>query len=373
MLTSLYLHIPFCNQICTYCDFHKEIATLSKKKDYISALCEEIKYHKEKYTSLETIYIGGGTPSSLDSTLLEQLLQTIKETIPLNNIKEYSIETNPNDLTKEFSDLIFRYGVNRVSVGVQTFQQKHLTFLGRTHNVDDVEQGIQVLKDTGFTNISVDMMFSLISQTIEELQDDIKRVLALNINHISYYSLILEEKTKLYYMYEHDTVKMNEDDLEAQMYELVMSELCDNGFEQYEISNFSKDGKTSLHNITYWTNKEYLGLGSGSHSLYNKQRFFHINNVKEYISNVNNKQFLEYDFYEYDTITDEMILGLRLTKGVSLSYIENKYKLILLEAYPKLNEFIQGGYLEIEDDYIRLTKKGIFVGNEIFVVFVEVE
>jgi oxygen-independent coproporphyrinogen-3 oxidase len=372
MLTSLYLHIPFCNQICTYCDFHKEIANTKKKQDYIYALCEELQFHSDKYTSLETIYIGGGTPSSLDLGLLETLLKTIKETIPLNNIIEYSIETNPNDLTKEFAELIFSYGVNRVSIGVQTFHQKHLTFLGRTHNQQDVYNGIEVLKETGFTNISVDMMFSLINQTLEELQEDITKVLALGINHISYYSLILEEKTKLYYMYEHDKVTLNEDDLEAKMYDLVINELESNGFKQYEISNFAKDGKTSLHNLSYWTNKEYLGLGSGSHSLYNKQRFFHINNVKEYISNVSKKQFLEYDYYEYDTITDEMILGLRLTKGISVSYIEEKYKLVLVEAYPKLNEFIQGGYLEIEKDYIRLTKKGIFVGNEIFVVFLEV-
>lgn len=372
MLTSLYLHIPFCNQICTYCDFHKEIAHAKKKQDYTFALCEEIKQHSQQYTSLSTIYIGGGTPSSLDLELLEQILKTIKETINLNKITEYSIETNPNDLSKEFSDLINKYGINRVSVGVQTFNQKHLTFLGRTHTEDDIYNGINTLRESGIKNISIDMMFSLINQTVEELEEDITKALSLDIDHISYYSLILEEKTKLYYLYEQNKVTINEDDIEAIMYDLVIKRLEDASYKQYEISNFCKTNKESLHNITYWTNKDYLGLGSGSHSLVDSKRFYHVNNVREYINTINKNEFESYDYYSYDTITDEMILGLRLNKGVNIAYIEEKYNIDLLTEYPALNKFIKDGYLDTSENYLKLTRKGIFVGNEIFMIFMEV-
>ncbi len=372
MLTSLYLHIPFCNQICTYCDFHKEIANDSKKRNYINALCIEIEHHKHEYTSLSTIYIGGGTPSSLDSELLEQLLQTIKENIDLKNIKEYAIETNPNDLTLDFSRLIHSYGINRVSVGVQTFNESHLTFLGRTHKLEDIYNGINNLKQAGIKNISIDMMFSLVNQTLADLKRDIDLALALDVNHISYYSLILEEKTKLYYLYEHDKVKMNDESLEADMYQMVIDNLTDNGYLQYEISNFSKPGFESIHNLSYWTNKDYLGLGSGAHSLVANKRFYHINNVKIYIENMKNQKFDNYDYYSYDTIMDEMILGLRLTRGISIQYIEDKYELDLLKTYPQLNDFIDSKHLEIIEGNIRLTQTGIFIGNEIFMIFMEV-
>ncbi len=372
MLTSLYIHIPFCNQICTYCDFHKEMAKDSKKQLYINALCKEIEHHSDKFNQLETIYIGGGTPSSLDLSLLEKLLNTIKHTIDLSIIKEYSIETNPNDLTIEFASLIKEYGINRVSVGVQTFNQKHLQFLGRTHNKNDVTSGIANLRNVGFNNISVDLIFSLINQTEDELEEDLLQVLDLNVEHISYYSLILEEKTKLFYLYEQDKVSINEEDLEGIMYNKVIDILTENGFNHYEISNFSKGAKESLHNKAYWLNREYLGLGSGSHSLLNNNRFANTRNITTYINQIEAHNYEQYDYYDVNTLADVLMLNLRLLKGIDIKNIELSYDVSLYKQYPKLKEFIKNELLEEIDGYLRFTTRGILLGNIVFQIFVEV-
>ena len=372
MLTSLYIHIPFCNQICTYCDFHKEMALDSKKEMYIDALIKEFLFHKDKYSGLETIYIGGGTPSSLSPVLLEKLLKTIKETIDLNQIKEYAIETNPNDINQVFSELISSYKINRVSVGVQTFNDNHLQFLGRTHKKEDIYKAIKQLHHVGIRNISIDLIFSLVNQTIDELESDLTLVKELDIKHISYYSLILEENTKLYYLYDKNEINMNSEDLEGAMYEQVVKTLNLYGFNQYEISNFSHPGYESLHNLTYWTNKTYLGIGSGAHSLYDNKRFNHIANVKEYIKQINEGDFDFHYQYDYQSLNDECMLGLRLTKGISIPDIETKYSIKLLERFSALIKFIDLGILEIIDEYLRFTSKGILLGNEVFKVFLEV-
>lgn len=370
MLTSLYIHIPFCNQICSYCDFHKEIAKDLKIERYIYSLIKELKYHQKSYDSLETIYIGGGTPSSLDLSLLRKLLEEIQSVIHLDQIKEYTIETNPNDITKEFVSLIQEFKINRVSVGVQTFHQHHLTFLNRSHTKEDINQAISHLKNGGITNISVDMIFSLINQTFDELKSDVSEVLKLGVNHISYYSLILEEKTKLQYLYDKNQIKLNSEDLEYQMYEYIIDELERHNYTQYEISNF---GKPSIHNMSYWTNKEYLGIGSGAHSFIDNKRYFQTANTTKYINLMETSNFEITDYYPYGSLTDEMILGLRLREGISISYINQKYQISLMDKYPVLKSFIKDGYVEIIHDNIRLTKKGIFVGNEIFEVFLEVD
>ena len=373
MLTSLYIHIPFCNQICTYCDFHKELATLNKKEKYINALVKELKHYKDDLVNIKTIYIGGGTPSSLDLTLLQLLLTTINEVVDLENVVEYSIETNPNDLTEEVISLIKECGINRVSVGVQTFNQSHLEFLGRTHTTSDIYEGIRLLKEFGIKNISVDMIFSLINQTVEELDEDLSEVVKLGVNHISYYSLILEERTKLYYLYEHEKISMNSEDLEGLMYNKVIDYLSDSGYPQYEISNFCKPGFESVHNQAYWLNEEYLGLGSGSHSLYKNKRFSSPSNVTEYTEYISNDIYDFHDEYDYSPLVDELIMGLRLNKGINIKEINVKYNVDLLKLYPEIYKFITNNIVEIIDGNLRFTRDGILLGNEVFAIFVEVE
>lgn len=204
MLTSLYIHIPFCDNICTYCDFKKEIASSNKKANYISALIKELNYYKDDFKKVKTIYIGGGTPSSLELNLLENLFKAIEEAIDTKNLIEYSIETNPNDINQSFVSLITKYNVNRVSMGVQTFKVSLLKLLNRNHSIDDVYNAVSLLKKNNITKINIDMIFSIPTSNIVDLQNDLKHIKKLDVTHISYYSLILEEKTVLNYQIEHN-------------------------------------------------------------------------------------------------------------------------------------------------------------------------
>lgn len=369
MLTALYIHVPFCEKICVYCDFHKEMATLSKKTKYIDALIKEIEINKDSYKYIETVYIGGGTPSNLPNPLLEKLLIAINDNININKNVEFSIETNPNDINMEKAELFHKYNINRVSVGVQTFNKSHLEFLGRTHNKEDVINAISNLKTSGINNINVDMIFSLVKQTEEELREDIKEVLKLDITHISYYSLILEEKTTLYHLYNQNIVSMNSEDLEALMYNVVIDSLVDNGFNHYEISNFSKNNFQSKHNTIYWTNLNYLGLGSGSHSLIDGKRYYNESNVSKYINNMLN-DIIEFKIeYETEPLREELIMGLRLLKGINIEDINKKYSIDLLKDYKELNDFIKKGLLILENGNIHFTRNGLMLGNVVFGIF----
>lgn len=369
MLTALYIHVPFCEKICVYCDFHKEIATLEKKIRYIDALIKELETNKDKLKDIETVYIGGGTPSNLPIGLLKKLLDAINNNIDINSNVEFTIETNPNDITRELAKLLHQYKINRVSVGVQTFNDKHLKFLGRTHNKADVLNAVDNLRKTGITNINVDMMFSLVNQTVDELKEDIKEVLNLPITHISYYSLILEEKTTLYHLYKKKIISMNSEDTEALMYNIVIDSLTDNNFNHYEISNFCKAGFESKHNTIYWRNKDYLGIGSGSHSLMNNKRYYNESNVTKYTNNILNGVNSIKVEYETEPLREELIMGLRLLKGINIEEINSKYNIDLLKDYEELNKYINNGLLVLEEGYIHFSRKGLLLGNLIFGIF----
>ena len=369
MLTSLYIHIPFCKHICTYCDFHKEIATLEKKKAYVDALLEEIDMYKDKVSQLKTIYIGGGTPSNLELTDLKRLFQKLSSIIDTATLQEYTIEVNPDDMTYELAKVLSTYHINRVSMGVQTFHQKHLAFLNRTHNKEDVLNAISVLKKNHIKNINIDMIFNIPNQTIKELEEDIEIVTSLPIKHISYYSLILEEKSVLYQLIKKNKVTISDQDLEADMYIKVMDTLQNKGFIQYEISNFCKEGYESIHNLSYWTNKEYLGLGSGSHSMMDNKRLYNVSNVSKYVRDIANKNLLKEE-YEHGHIKDVMITGLRLTKGINIQEVNKLYNLNILELY-NIPDFINNNILEIKGEYLRFTKQGILIGNVVFLEIME--
>lgn len=369
MLTALYIHIPFCDKVCTYCDFHKEIASLDKKEKYIVSLIKEIENHKFEYSDLKTVYIGGGTPSSLPIDQLEQLLIKISSVINVKTLDEFSIETNPNDITEEVAKLFNKYGINRVSIGVQTFNDAHLKFLGRTHNKAHVLKAIDNLQNNNITNINIDMMFSLVNQTVKELEEDINEVTNLTIKHISYYSLILEEKTQLHYLYRQNKISMNDEDLEALMYNIVIDNLKKSGYYHYEISNFSRKGYKSLHNLVYWQNKEYLGLGSGSHSLYKGKRFSNVRSVKKYTNDLHRDGYSAKEFYDVEPLREELIMGLRLINGVNIISINDKYDIDLLDIYPEINDFVAKELLVLENDQLYFTRKGLLLGNIIFSIF----
>ncbi len=369
MLTALYIHIPFCDKVCTYCDFHKEIASLEKQEKYINSLIIELINHQNEYHNLKTIYLGGGTPSSLSISLLKTLFETIKTLINLANIEEYTIETNPNDITLAKARLFKEAGIDRVSIGVQSFNDHHLAFLGRTHHKSDVLTSIKNLREVGITNINIDMMFSLVNQTMEELTEDIQEVTSLPVKHISYYSLILEEKTKLYYLYMQKKISMNDEDTEALMYNKVIDELTKNGFYQYEISNFSKKGNETLHNLVYWKNKEYLGLGSGAHSLYNGKRFSNVRSVMKYTKSIAETNQPLIEEYPVEALREELIMGLRLIEGIDINEINHKYQVDLLTLYPEIYQYLHEKLLKLDENKLSFTRKGLMLGNLVFSIF----
>ena len=369
MLTALYIHIPFCNQICTYCDFVKEVASLEKKNDYINALIREFDSHVDKYGNLKTIYIGGGTPTSLSIEQLTKLLSHITSQIDMDGV-EFSIESNPNDLSYEKVLLLKEFCINRISVGVQTFNEDHLQFLNRNHSQKDIYNAIDNLHKVGIININVDMIFSLVNQNTKELEEDLKRVTELDIKHISYYSLILEERTRLMHLYNKGEISINDEDKEGLMYNIVLDYLVKEGFKHYEISNFCKDNLESKHNVVYWTNKEYLGLGAGAHSLLDNKRYYNIASVKKYIEGINNETIVKTS-YDRNELEEELIMGLRLLDGINVSDINQKYNIDLFQKYDKLHYFIEENLLQLDKGYLKFTKKGLFVGNIIFGHFLE--
>lgn len=363
-MKGLYIHIPFCEHICHYCDFVKRVPKNKEMIDsYLVALKEEINSYQGHYESIETIYIGGGTPSMLDLNQLEYLFEIVKDIHP----SEYTIEVNPESYSLEKGELFKKYGVNRISLGVQTFNDHLLNYLNRKHTKQQVFDVVSHLKSIGFTRISIDLIYAIPGQTLENLYQDLKYIEELNITHVSCYSLILEEKTYFYHQYLHGKFEQMDEDSEAKMYEVVMDELKKQGFEHYEISNYAKSGHYSMHNMIYWTLGEYIGAGLGAHGYIDGYRTYNHRTLLRYL-----KQPMEDRKYQdkETLLQDELIFGLRKISGVSLSMIKEKYDVEVLIKYPQLIEKIELGLIKIEGDHLKLTEKGIFLGNQVFMVFI---
>lgn len=368
-MLGLYIHIPFCQAICTYCDFVKEVAKDDKQSAYIKALNKEIISYNLKTKPIHTIYIGGGTPSHLPLKDLESLLITLHEVIDFSHVSEFTMECNPNDVTLKLATLLKAYGVNRISLGVQTFNENQLKFLNRKHTNQQVIDAIGFFNQVGIDNISIDLIFSLINQTINDVKSDLSKALSLNIKHISYYSLILEERTRLHHLVAMNQVKMNDSDLEGLMYETIMDELSETPFNHYEISNYAIPGYESKHNLIYWHNHDYIGVGTGAHGLIHGVRYVNISSVKDYIHAIDNKKSPVLETYDYEGLRDAMLMGLRVLKGVHVETINKTFNVDLFETYPKLNKYIKEGFLAYESGYLKFTKKGLMLGNYIFELF----
>ena len=287
---SLYIHIPFCAQKCLYCDFPSFARKDHLRKAYIEALNKEIINLREKHNNLEinTIFIGGGTPSVLESNELECLL---KEIAKLNMAKdiEYSMECNPGNLTEEKLEVMKKYGVNRISMGLQAKQDNLLKGLGRIHNYKTFKENFLLAKKVGFNNINVDLMFGLPNQRLNEWEETLREIISLEPAHISAYSLIIEEGTAFYNLYENDKLKLPTEEEERKMYHLAKKILEENGFNQYEISNYAKEGKECRHNLAYWNMDNWIGVGSAAASYINGKRIKNISSVEEYINSINEK------------------------------------------------------------------------------------
>ena len=370
-IRGVYIHIPFCKYICSYCDFNKFYIQRQPVDKYIDCLIDEIN-SMNKVQNIETIYIGGGTPSALNDEQLHRLLSVLRKKIP-QQLREFTFEANPEDLVDSRVALVKEYGVDRISMGVQTFNDELLKILGRGHVAGDVDMAITNCKKYGIKDINVDLMFSLPKQTMEDLFVSMQKVVEYDISHVSCYSLILEQKTKLYNQVRDKKVTLPSNETEEKMYDEVINFLTANGYAQYEISNFARPGHESVHNSSYWENIEYYGLGAGAHGYIDGVRYANQGALKFYIDSMLEKGHArreEHMVTDKEKIEEEMFLGLRLLKGVDLNTFEEKYGKRAEKIFKEvIDKNLKIGYLEIDDNKLRLTRKGLFYGNEVFSEF----
>ncbi|WP_066311976.1 radical SAM family heme chaperone HemW [Bacillus sp. FJAT-29814] len=378
MIKAAYLHIPFCEHICHYCDFNKVFLKGQPVDEYLQAIQQEMQLTLQHYptTELETIFVGGGTPTSLDEKQLFIFCESINRRLPQSENLEFTFEANPGDLSKDKLQILKEAGVNRLSLGVQTFNAKLLEKIGRVHRAKDVFKTIEAAKSVGFENISIDLIYSLPTQTVEDFKQTLTTAFSLDIQHFSAYSLIIEPKTVFYNLMKKGKLPTPGEDIEAQMYELVMEEMEKRGFHQYEISNFSIPGYESRHNLTYWNNEHYYGFGAGAHSYLNGVRRSNIAPVKKYIDRITGGELpvLEVNSVSMaEQMEEEMFLGLRKTDGVSVKHFIEKFAQDPGEIFKnEITDLVTKGLLELEGDRIRLTKRGRLLGNEVFQAFLGV-
>ena len=376
MIKSAYIHIPFCEHICHYCDFNKVFLQGQPVDEYIQMLKTEMQLQLQLYPTdqLDTIFVGGGTPTSLNEKQLAILCQYIEDELPFNKKSgEYTFEANPGDLSREKLEILYHSGVNRLSFGVQSFNDELLQRIGRTHRAHEVYETIELAKDVGFTNISIDLIYGLPGQTKDDFQDTMNQALALDLPHYSSYSLIVEPKTVFYNLMQKGKLNLPPQELEASMYEQVMETMEKHGLKQYEISNFAKQGFESRHNLTYWNNQEYYGIGAGAHGYTGGKRIANYGPLKKYMNplKMGKLPVMEEHLVPLnERMEEEMFLGLRKTKGVSFREFKEHFHVEMAEIFAKsLEQQIDKRLLEIEGDYVRLTKQGRLLGNEVFQAF----
>ncbi len=381
MAKAIYLHIPFCTNKCFYCDFNSYAVKGQPVDNYLAALEKEISWQlaENPLSEVQTIFIGGGTPTVLTEKQLEKLLTIVDHYfIPFTDKKklEFTVEANPGTVNKEKLAVLLNGGVNRLSFGAQAMQNHLLQKLGRIHNADDIVEAITLAKEAGFSNISIDLMFGLPSQTKQDLIYSLERFLAWDLPHISVYSLKIEENTPFYSWYNAGKLILPREDEEVEMFLTTIEMLESYGYEHYEISNFAKKGFVSRHNITYWQNEAYYGFGAGAHGFLNKIRYVNERKVEGYINRItegNLPVIEERKITLQEEMEDTMMLYLRLLSGIPHQYFLKRFQKELTELFGKeIKELIIKGLITNDEVGVRLTKKGILLGNEVFGEFINV-
>lgn len=364
---GLYIHIPFCKQKCYYCDFTSFANCKQYVEKYIEQLKKEIINQNLSEYKISTIYIGGGTPSYIDSSYILEILKLIN----IENAKEITIEVNPGTVTKEKLEDYYNAGINRISIGLQSANDRLSKTIGRIHNFEEFINTYELARKVGFKNINVDLMIGLPTQTIENVEDTINKITSLNPEHISVYSLIIEEGTKMEEMINGGQLKQVDEETERKMYWLVKNKLEDLGYKHYEISNFAKEGYESKHNMDCWNQREYIGVGLAAHSYLDKKRYSNTNDLEEYLVNsetskvTNEVQNSETERNEY------MLLGLRKINGINIQNFKNKFVDNPIYLYrEELNKLVEDKLIEIDENYIKLTNKGIDLANLVWEEFV---
>ena len=376
---GIYIHIPFCKKKCSYCDF-KSFENINEniKKEYIEALIKEIQLTKNNSNYIvSTIYIGGGTPSFIDEKYIKEILQAIYKKWEIKPEVEITIEINPGTINKSKLEAYRMMGINRLSIGLQSTNDYLLKKIGRIHNYQDFLDTYILARKTGFENINVDLMLALPEQTLENLMQSVRKIINLNPEHISIYSLILEENTELFSKVQKGEEALVKDELEREMYWKSKEAFEEAGYIYYEISNYSKKGYESKHNKNCWSQKEYLGFGIAAHSYLEEKRFCNIDNINKYIENIKKGNLEENRIIEEKNRTKEniakeyMMLGLRKIEGVSISEFQRKFELNPLFYFRfEISKLQKLDLIEVDLDNIRLTKRGLDLANIVFEEFV---
>lgn len=376
---GLYVHIPFCKQKCMYCDFPAYQNLQDYYETYVYALVQEIdlwvtEHPESKSRPIDTIYFGGGTPTELSIQQLQMIVDKIKSTFTITDDCHMTIESNPGEVDLPYLTKLVKLGFNRISFGVQTFDDKALTMLHRSHNGEKAKQAVYDAKEAGFTDINIDLIYGLPRQTLEDIQNNLDIVKDLPINHISTYGLQVEVGTYLYHLVEKNLISIPSESIDESMYDMMMAGLKDLGFERYEISNFSKDNSYSRHNLKYWHYVDYLGFGAGAHSFYNGVRRSNNRNVMPYIQAV--------DRYTMPTIDTETItveraqedfcfLALRTKWGLNEHTFKKRFGISVVNLFgTTLNDLVSKDLLEYENDSYHLTSEGAKHGNYVFSQFI---
>lgn len=366
-MAGLYIHIPFCSSRCVYCGFFST-TSLSERQRYVDAVCREMTIRSGKHeiqgTQIDTIYLGGGTPSQLSVHQLNQLFDAIYNIYNVSDKAEVTMECNPDDITDVFADMLKQLPVNRVSMGAQTFNNQRLHFLHRRHKAEQVPLAVSRLRQAGIGNISVDLMYGFPEETLAEWHADIDAALALGVEHLSAYALSYEEGTPLYRMLKEGRVEELDEELQRQMYYDLKDRLEQTGYEHYELSNFarSKGSFRSRHNSSYWNHTPYIGLGAGAHSFEGRRRQWNVADLSKYMESIENGMIpangeeLDDDTYYNETV----MTALRTREGICLSSLSSHYHDYCLRQSQK---YIANGLLRQDGDFLRLTRQGLFVSD----------
>jgi putative oxygen-independent coproporphyrinogen III oxidase len=377
MVKSAYIHIPFCEHICHYCDFNKFFLQGQPVDEYLKNLGQEIRSRVGSGNSqeIDTIFVGGGTPTALNAKQLDTLCEEITTSLPYNK-GEFTFEANPGDLTEDKLKVLIDHGVNRLSFGVQSFNDDLLKGIGRSHRSKDVYTSLEAAQKVGFSNISIDLIYSLPKQTEEDFQGTLTKALDLQLPHYSAYSLIVEPKTVFYNLMRKGKLPLPSQEQEANMYELLIESMAKYGINQYEISNFAKEGYESKHNLVYWDNNEYYGLGAGAHGYINGVRYSNYGPLKKYMDPINEGRLptiQEHTVTREEMMEEEMFLGLRKVEGVSKSMFHEKFGCTIESVFKSsLEEMQNRKLLHVDGERVALTMQGRFLGNEVFQSFLGV-
>lgn len=377
-MRGMYIHIPFCHQICNYCDFNKVFFKNQPVDEYVESIGNELSIMAKEghsFKGLETVFLGGGTPTSLSEEQLDRLLEIIHQHVNVRELREFSTEANPDELTRGKLSVLKNGGVDRLSIGVQSFDEQLLKRIGRTHGADTPAKVIRDAREIGFENISIDLIYGLPEQTIRQWEDTLDKALSFELPHYSGYSLIVEPKTVFYNLMNKGKLPLPGEDIEAEMFTMLIDRMNEAGRQQYEISNFALSKHESIHNLIYWDNDEYAGIGAGAHGYLKGRRYANYGPLRKYMESMETglrPVMEEHEVTATEAMEEEMFLGLRKSEGVSLKMFKSKFGKSLTEVYGDvLTELTEKGLISESEGSIKLTGQGVFRGNEVFQQFLK--